>query len=195
MDTDKFERLAIYSGMPFITEGTHRLFTFAPGEGTQKAYDVCLSFLGNGTCFLTLAGEPGRGKTHLALGIGWHWLDNDMGVVKYWHIADLLGAMRREFDHPPVSENGTPLKSIYQHCQEVGLLILDDLGVEKSTEWAIEQLDMLVDYRYINGKKTVFTTNLGPTQLPARIKSRLKEGLAATLDGIDYREVKARVRS
>ena len=39
------------------------------------------------------------------------------------------------------------------------LLVLDDLGVEKSSDWVQEKLDTIVDYRYFRGLPLVVTTN------------------------------------
>ena len=193
-----FTKMATYSRMPILTYETHRLWNFSPSKDLDDAYKVALLFVGikDGVPrrqhhFLTLAGECGRGKTHLALGIGWHWLETGMGVVLYYQVERLLNDMRAEFDQPADTGLKTPLIT---RCQRAGLLILDDLGAEKSSEWAVAKLDELVDHRYLNGLPTLFTTNLTPKQLPSRVASRLKEGVTVLLDGPDYRELIARRR-
>jgi hypothetical protein len=70
------------------------------------------------------------------------------------------------------------------------LLILDDLGTEKLTDWAAEKLDTLIDHRYIKGLPLVVTTNVPAAQLSPRIASRLQDrrlGRVVTLSGPDYR--------
>jgi len=201
-NADKFDRLAKFSGMPLETANTHLLMKFLPSKGTEKAMAAVLKFVGVDQAgkplrqhsFITLAGEPGRGKTHLALGIGWHWIGSHSKPVKYWQAERLLAAARREFDSPRKDDYGQPLPSVLETAERVPLLILDDLGAEKTTEWAEAKLDELIDYRYINRLPTVFTTNLAPAQLTGRIASRLKEGVTVTLEGPDYREVLARAR-
>lgn len=79
-------------------------------------------------------------------------------------------------------------------CKFTSLLILDDLGAQRNTDWALEQLDSLIDHRYVCEKLTIFTTNLTSKQLPARIASRLNEGECIKLTCCDYRELKARRR-
>lgn len=49
------------------------------------------------------------------------------------------------------------------------VLVLDDLGVEKPTEWACGQLYGIVDHRYENGLPTIFVSNYGPDALAARL--------------------------
>ena len=200
-----FESRANWSGIPLNTYKTHRLFNFVPMEGKKQGYDEALKFIGikDGESlrehhFITFAGEVGRGKTHLALGIGWHWLDNDLGSVKYWQVQRLLDAQR---DHIQIEERlkrdpGAIIPtSPKDWCEDCGLLILDDLGTEKLTEWAEVTIGALIDHRHINDKLTVCTTNLKPEGLPPRVQSRLMEGVTVTLKGVDYRGLIKEVRN
>jgi DNA replication protein DnaC len=41
----------------------------------------------------------------------------------------------------------------------IPLLVLDDLGVEKSTDWGREQLQTIIDYRSMNALSIVVTSN------------------------------------
>jgi DNA replication protein DnaC len=58
-------------------------------------------------------------------------------------------------------------------AQEAPVLVLDDLGAERWTEWAEEQLFLLLDYRYRLESPTVVITNEALETLPGRIYSRL----------------------
>lgn len=193
---ERFDRLARFSRMPLRTGETHLLMTFLPNKSNKEAHQAAIDYLTDKRehHFFTLAGEVGRGKTHLALGIGWQWLGQDKGPVRYWQISELLDAMRAEYDRPPQDGYGNALPGEFEQCKAVELLILDDLGVEKSTEWAVDKLDTLINHRWIEEKPTVFTTNIAPSQLQPRLRSRIKEGVVITLDGIDYREYKAKLR-
>ena len=76
------------------------------------------------------------------------------------------------------------------------LLIIDDLGVERSTEYAMEQIFSIVDSRYRSGKPLIVTTNLKLDELKhpsdlahARIYDRILERCAPILfDGKNFRE-------
>ena len=201
----RYDMLVRISGMPPATGGTCTLMQFLPSNGTQNAYDAALRYVANARqCeglsgeydhhFITFIGEPGRGKTHLALGIGWQWLGTDMGSIRYWQVSEFLDAIRNEYDHPPRDSHGGHVPGVFDQARVCTLLILDDLGVEKSTEWAIDKLDTLVNHRWVEGLQTVFTTNLAPSQLQPRIRSRIREGVTVTLGGPDYRELKAKIR-
>ena len=200
---ERLEFLINNSNMPANTLTTHTMATFKASAGTRQAYNAALAFLaeenltlgvGREHHFLTYVGEVGRGKTHLALGIGWEWINNRRRMARYWQVSELLDAMRQEYDNPPRDSYGHIQKGVFEQCKGAGLLILDDLGVEKSTEWAVDKLDTLINHRWLEEKLTVFTTNLEPSQLQPRIRSRLKEGVVVTLDGVDYREYKAKRR-
>jgi len=63
---------------------------------------------------------------------------------------------------------------------EVDCLLLDDLGVEKVSDWVLQELYILIDYRYEYLKTTVITSNysleeladrLGDPRIPSRIDS------------------------
>lgn len=191
---DKFRRMAVWSNIPILTYQTHRLFTFLDRQGAEEAYKAALQFISDAPehHFLTLVGEPGRGKSHLAIGIGWHWLENDIGLVKYWQVESLLDDLRHGF-RTDTDERIYQFDELMKRIKTVPLLILDDLGVEQSTPWARAKLDEIIDYRYIHEAKTVVTTNLDPSKLEARIASRLREDVVAVLECDDYRLIKARV--
>ncbi len=199
---DRFESLAKFSGMPLITGKTHLLMKFLPSKGTQDGYNAALKYVAEDDegkskrehHFITFVAEVGRGKTHLAIAIGWQWLVQGRGTVKYWQVGELLDAMRSEYDNPPKNDYGIPLPGQFDKCKGATLLILDDIGAEQSTPWAREKLDILINHRWLEQKLTVFTTNMKPSQLQPRLRSRIKEGVVVTLEGIDYREFIANSR-
>lgn len=187
-----FAGMVRFSGLPMRTHMTHRLFTFLPMKGAEEAYAAALKYASDKRehPFLTLAGKTGRGKTHLAMGIGWHYLEVTNTLVKYSQVESLLDELRRGFTTTMrSSEDESDFDMKIKHIKECGLLILDDLGVEQSTPWARAKLDEIIDYRYINGLPLVVTTNLSPTKLEPRIASRLQEGVSVHMECVDYRGI------
>jgi DNA replication protein DnaC len=79
------------------------------------------------------------------------------------------------------------------------LLILDDFGMERGTEYALEQVYNVIDSRYISKKPLIATTNLTPEQLRnpedvshARIYGRLLEMcVPVRFTGGDFRKITA----
>lgn len=192
---DRFNSRVRWSNIPFITYKTHRLFNFLDREGAKEAYQAALDFISGklGHHFLTFAGETGRGKTHLALGIGWHWLENSSDLVKYWQVSSLLDELRRGYS-AQTEEQFLNFDKLMTMVKEVGLLILDDLGIEKRTEWVDEKLDIIIDHRYLHELSTVVTTNLNPAKLEGRLAGRLREGVVIIFKCDDYRRIKAKMR-
>lgn len=194
MDDQQLEIAALVSRMPFITYKTHRLATFEPRPGTEKAYQACLDFMdGKGHFLLSLFSEPGGGKTHLALGIGWCWLINCGRGVVYYQVEDLLDELRAGFNAKD-KERQFQFDVRLNFLKKIPLLILDDLGAEQTTDWARSKLDLILDARYINKLRTVVTSNLKKSELPPRIASRLGEGVCVAITAGDYRKVKAGVK-
>jgi len=192
----EFQREARWSGLPIPTYWTHRLQTFLPREGTEEAYKAALDFAsGNaGHHFLTLVGERGTGKSHLALGLAWHWLEVLNARMQYYQVEKLLDWLRAGYDIRDDEARAGFSQRIW-FLENVPLLVLDDLGAHQSTLWAKAKLDSIVDHRYLYGMRTVVTTNMDPETLELpRIASRLSEGIVVGLKCSDYRLVKARAR-
>lgn len=146
--------------------------------------------------FLTIIGEPGRGKTRLAKTILLRLIEQfpperfawgQEPTIEVWQVPMLLAQIRKGFsDH----QHKTP----FDDCVTASLLVLDDVGMQHDTPWAVEQLDCIIDSRYEAGRTTIFTTNMTISKLPSRIASRLNEGEVIILKGPDHRQVLAKAR-
>jgi DNA replication protein DnaC len=80
--------------------------------------------------------------------------------------------------------------------KDVGVLILDDLGAQKDTDFSLAKLDMIINYRYINELQTVVTANVDNIdELPSRIASRLSEGNVCKINMPDFRKIKSEQRA
>jgi DNA replication protein DnaC len=187
-DEDTILRMAAAAGLPLPTRDTHRLEHFHPGPGTAKALTYARSFpdTKNKHPFLTFAGAPGTGKTHLAIGIAWHQLETRRGSLAYYQVESLLDELRRGYTSDQ-AEKGTDTYATLHFLKNCDLLVLDDLGAEKATDWSTAKLDELVDHRYIHRLPTVFTLNVAPSDLPPRLADRLLEGKVFVLEAPSYR--------
>jgi DNA replication protein DnaC len=171
------------SRIPMITMKSHRLSSWEHRADEWWWKDVEAFAKGEGKYpFLSFLGINGTGKTHLAFGIGWEWLGQGRTVL-YYHVADLIRALRDGFQRDAVDNYST----IIAFAKNCSLLILDDLGTERKNEFATEQLDLIVDYRYINRKPLIFTSNLSLDKVWPRIADRMKDGLLVSLKGPSYR--------
>jgi len=130
---------------------------------------------------LILLGNVGAGKTYAAYAIGNYAVAHG-SWVEAWEVYDLLAALRPDGDPHAL-----------QRAKDVPLLILDDLGVGKATEWAKDTLTAILGAR-VNGegKRTVVTTNVDSVILTENWDQRLVSRLNTTMtkclfDGDDRR--------
>ena len=117
---------------------------------------------------LWLMGDVGTGKTSLAMLVSKAALESGRSVAIY-SLPRLLARIRRTYD-ADVGEQS--YLEFFERLTSVDLLHVDDLGVEKRTEWVLEQLYALVDERYESQRSVVVTTNLDQSRLEEQIGSR-----------------------
>ncbi len=153
--------------------------TFEPeGQGLspdrQKnlclAYERARTFAARPEGWLVLRGGYGSGKTHLAAAIANRTVE-DGRVVLFVTVPDLLDHLRSAFS--PLSDQSYDER--FEAVRTAPLLILDDLGTEHGTPWALEKLFQLLNYRYMAQLPTVITTNQELEELDPRLRSRLAD--------------------
>ena len=139
--------------------------------------------------WLTLMGEVDCGKTHLAIAICRKWLERSK-PARYVLVPLMFEELRSGYNKEGEQSYDTKL----QLLMRVDLLVLDDLGAQVPTPWAMEKLMMIIDHRSVNGLPLVVTTNKKLTQLPGddenRIGSRLMRFPASkriTIEAPEYR--------
>jgi len=190
-DSQTIDRLGALAGLPPATRETHRFPRWQKSPGLAECYNSALAYANGQRShpFLTFAGEPGTGKTHLAIAISWHWLESAVGTVAYWQVETLLDTLRQGY----AQDKAAPLSDTYttlNFAKKCSLLVLDDLGAEKATDWSAAKLDEVIDHRYINRLATVVTLNVTPNALPPRLADRLSEGKVFVLNARSYRRRK-----
>ena len=137
--------------------------------------------------WLTLSGGRDLGKSHLAVAVCREWLARGQ-PAKYVFVPMLLDWLREVMDKP-----ADQLAARMHVLCQVPLLVMDDLGVQRPTEWAMERLITIIDYRYANAMPLMVTTNKSVEALPGdaegRIGSRLKRfvpGTVIAMEGPEY---------
>lgn len=146
---------------------------------------------------LLFLGAPGVGKTHLAVA-ALRALIIEQGVQGLFSdFRDLIKTLQSSYD--PVSE--TTEMEILRPLLQAEVLVLDDLGVCRMTEWVRDTVGHIVNSRYNERRITLITTNLADEpagRTPDRpslserigpaVRSRLNEMcLVLSLQGEDYR--------
>jgi DNA replication protein DnaC len=145
---------------------------------------------------LMFSGSYGTGKTHLAASIAIELINKGNPVI-FGTLINLLGKVKQAYDDN-FAESEESILDLYK---TVDLLIIDDLGKEKPSEWALEKLYSIMNQRYENYKPIIITTNYntetlidrltvkGNSETAEAIVSRLHEMCRGVLlNGADFRK-------
>lgn len=122
------------------------------------------------------SGAKGSGKTRMACSIANGILDKGI-AVHYCTSVELLDRFRSTFNYQNKEMDAESLTTIMHYLINVPVLIIDDIGTEKQTDWVMEKLFEVIDSRVSNNGITIYTSNFPMAQLTlgTRIISRINE--------------------
>jgi DNA replication protein DnaC len=143
---------------------------------------------------LLLIGPVGVGKTHLAVAI----LDGlvEKGVPCLFYE---FGALLKEIQDSYNKVSNTSEMSVLAPVYQAEVLVLDELGASKPTDWVRDTMMNIIGKRYNDKRLTIFTTNYSDARrsqaeetledrVGVRLRSRLFEMCRTVeIDGDDYR--------
>lgn len=169
--------------------------TFSSYKGNEKALNECRKWAKNyqenykAGKGLFLTGNVGTGKTHLLAAIIDYIarIKKRLGLnsIVYRTTPVMLSEIRNSYENKNFEE-------VINNFKDSHLLIIDDLGAEKTTDWALDIFFEIIDYRYSELKPVIIASNLTDLEikqkLDERVMSRIYEmckGLKLT--GKDYR--------
>jgi len=191
-----------------------RLNNFEPGAPSlraalAKALNYCSGYPHVGTdegLGLLFTGKNGVGKTHLAVGVVRELVTTKGVDAQFWDFHELIREIKNSYN----PETRTTELQVLEPVVETGLLLLDDLGAWKMTDWMNDTLFYILNSRYLARRPTLITTNFQDVDREAalaadplrrkeflverigqRLRSRLMEMcLVIPIEGTDWRQVR-----
>jgi hypothetical protein len=121
-------------------------------------------------CNAYIYGGVGSGKTGLAwsllrarvLDARYDWEESEAQYPAFANVVELLDEAKAAMRD---GDGGAPIRNLY----ESSLLVLDDLGAERPTDWTRDAIHALVQHRHTRGLPTIVTSNYAPSALARRL--------------------------
>lgn len=196
MTTKEFERMQRLNMLKSLCFEDHALYswTFDKDNGKNPIMWMARDYVDkwsdalSDNMGLVLWGDVGTGKTFFAACIANALVEQNVSV-KMTNFSTILNDLFAE------SDKNKYLDRLNDH----GLLIIDDLGIERGTLYALEQVYNVIDTLYKSGKPLIITTNLTldelkyPTDIPhKRIYDRvLGMCVPVMFNGVNFRKEEA----
>ena len=192
--------LTTAANLPRLYEGcTLSSYMPEPGNFSQlrafnQAYRLVETYPGDGRGLLLL-GDFGVGKTHLAVAILRGLLEKSVKCL-FYDFGALLKAIQSSYNSTTQMTELEILSPVF----DSEVLVLDELGASKPTEWVLDTMLQIIRTRYNEKRMTIFTSNytderIDPRSetLEERIGVRLRSRLyqmcqTIVINGEDYRK-------
>ena len=161
---------------------------------------------------LLITGSIGVGKTHLAVGLLLSLIAERGAHALFYDYRELLKQIQHSYNAQVNSTELDVLRPVF----EAEVLVLDELGAQKPTDWVWDTVALILNTRYNDKRTTIITTNypdlppgssgLSATQratreetLGDRIGERMRSRLAemcvrVEMTGADFRQSAGRAR-
>lgn len=160
----------------------------------KLSFDIAMQYpqVEQGLLFM---GSVGIGKTHLAVSVLKLLIEKGVTCL-FYEFGSLLKEIQNSYN--PVSK--TSEFSVLEPIFDAEVLVLDELGASKPTDWVRDTMMHIINTRYNDKKLTLFTTNYLDTRrreteetledrIGARLRSRIYEMCQTVIiEGEDYRK-------
>ena len=100
-------------------------------------------------------GNVGAGKTYTAAILANELMKRHFVEVLFLKMPEAVARIKKTFG----SDKQNPDKNMFEKMREVEMLILDDLGIEKVSDWLADKIYQVVEHRYSNNLPMIITSN------------------------------------
>lgn len=170
-----------------------RFETFSPRVGADRLAEALRRYAETFDCgpnSYLVWGVPGNGKTHLAAAVC-HVLKERGFIPVFQSVPELLERIRNTFD----GKHKETEREIMAALLECDLLVLDDIGAEKPTEWVQDVMFRIIDGRYRNKRPILYTSNHDVRGLAERLGARIVDRMVETSTILENRATSYRMES
>jgi len=116
---------------------------------------------------LMLQGPTGVGKTHLATAVLKELIERGFECA-FFDYQNLLDRIRQSYN----AAAGAADKQAYRAVLETDVILLDDLGSHRVTDWVEDTVTAIINHRYNARKALIVTTNLPDPELGDKIAEK-----------------------
>ena len=149
------------------------------------AFGLARAYAENPEGWLTMFGDTGVGKTHLAAAISVERRQRG-DQVSFVFVPELMDHLRTTFQ----PDSGAGFDRTFDQIKNAPLLVLDDLGGEHRSDWAYEKLYQIIVHRHNMRMPTVITSPNDLSESRGPISSRIQDpstGWLIRMEAPDYR--------
>ena len=147
----------------FEFDGPHRLLANARMAACRFVEEYPVDNTG-----LLIIGSIGVGKTHLAVGIIKELIISKGIACLFYDYRELLKQIQNSYNDSVKATELDVLRPVF----ETEVLVLDELGAVKPTEWVWDTVSLILNTRYNDNRTTIITTNF-PNLPAAKFKNNL----------------------
>ena len=128
-----------------------------------------------------LWGGVGTGKTHIAYSMKRKWDETALRSAQFWNATELIHEIKADFDR----DNINKVRPEQRITESEGLIFIDDIGAEKSSDFVSETLYAIINNRYERMLPVVYTSNLSLKELAERIGDRAVSRIVESCDIVE----------